>query len=145
MQPDFKEYFEKYEWNMTELEDGVWTGSFETKAALKYNLFVMRKSEWLNMAVGPLTPRPADGFSPQLLLALLRINERTQMVRFALDVEGDLALLADLPVEDLSYMTFAAALDMLIATTDTLAAPLGRMVRDPDYWPPELVELKLAE
>ncbi len=138
MAVDMEAWFREYGWHVVQLEPSIWLGTFATAHEEEFDLFIRQDDEWINMAVSPLAPRPTGGIGPRLALALLRLNERTQMVRFAIDGEGDLALLADLPVQNLHYATFAMAMDMLTATTDALAGALARLVADDSVSPPEL-------
>ncbi len=138
MAVDMEAWFREYGWHIVQLEPSIWMGTFATAQEEDFDLFIRQDDEWINMAVSPLAPRAIGGIGPRLALALLRLNERTQMVRVAIDSEGDLALFADLPVEKLSYETFAMAMDMLTATTDALAHALARLVADDSVSPPEL-------
>ena len=60
------------------------------------------------------------------------------MVRFAIDGQGDIALYANLPAEELHYEIFARVMDLMTATTSAFAPALARMVADDSVSPPEL-------
>jgi len=130
------EFFERYEWSCEEVEPGIWRASFADEREEEYDLFVAQTEEWLHFAVSPLTPRPRLECSIPLHETLLRLNQSLRLARFALDDEGDVALLADLPLDDLRFAHFAAALDALTGYTRQLAGELGRVATQPGYRSP---------
>ncbi len=130
------EFFERYEWSVEEVEPGIWRAVFADERDEEYDLFVAQTDAWLHFAVSPLTPRPkAECVSP-LHEILLRLNQSLRLARLALDDEGDVALLADLPLDDLRYAHFAAALDALTGCTRQLAGELSRLATQPGYHSP---------
>ena len=130
------EFFERYEWNCEEVEPGIWRAAFADEREAEYDLFVALAEDWLHFAVSPLTPRPKVECLGSLHETLLRLNQGLRLVRLAIDDEGDVALLADLPVDDLRYAHFAAALDALTGYTRHLAGELGRTATQPGYHSP---------
>lgn len=128
--------FERYEWSCEEVEPGIWRAAFADEREAEYDLFVALAEDWLHFAVSPLTPRPAAECAAPLHETLLRLNQGLRLVRLALDDEGDVALLADLPAKDLRYAHFAAALDALTGYTRHLAGELGRVATQPGYHSP---------
>ncbi len=135
------DYFERYEWSMDEVEPGLWTGRFATEWEEDFDLYAMLSAEWLHLAIVPLLPRPSKEAAARLAATLLRLNQRVHLVRFAMDDEGDVCLLADLPALELNYATFQATLDMLVVTTQMFARPLARIAADSHDTPPELADL----
>ena len=130
------EFFERYEWSCEEVESGIWQAVFADEGDEEYDLFVAQTDDWLHFAISPLTPRPVAECVYSLHEALLRLNQGLRLVRLALDDEGDVALLADLPLDDLRYAHFAAALDALTGYTRRLAGELGRVATQPGYRSP---------
>ncbi len=130
------EFFERYEWSCEEVEPGIWRAAFADERDEEYDLFVAQTDDWLHFAVSPLTPRPKAECTPSLHEALLRLNQSLRLARLALDDEGDVALLADLPLDDLRFAHFAAALDALTGYTRRLAGELSRVATQPGYHSP---------
>ncbi len=138
---DVSGWFEAYEWSASEVEPGIWQASFATEWEEDFDLYTMLSDEWLRLIISPVIARPAEDAAPRIATTLLRINQSMQLARFALDDDGDVCLIVDLPVEDLAYATFAAAMDVLLVAVQTLARALARMAANPTYWPPELADL----
>ncbi|MBI3961070.1 MAG: hypothetical protein HY328_19835 [Chloroflexi bacterium] len=130
------QFFERYEWNCEEVEPGIWRASFADEREEEYDLFVALSDNWLHFAVSPLTPRPVTECFFSLHETLLRLNQSLRLARLALDDEGDVALLADLPLDDLRYAHFAAALDALTSYTRRLAGELSWVATQPGYHSP---------
>ncbi len=130
------EFFERYEWSCKEIEPGIWRASFADEKDEEYDLYVAQTEEWLHFAVSPLTPRPIDENKHLLHENLLRINQSLRLVRLAIDDEDDVALLADLPVHNLHFSHFAAALDALTSYTRQLGGELGRIATQHGYHSP---------
>ncbi|MFZ1757452.1 MAG: YbjN domain-containing protein [Caldilineaceae bacterium] len=130
------EFFDRYEWSCEEVESGIWRASFADEREEEYDLFVAQTAEWLHFAVSPLTPRPTMECAISLHEALLHLNQSLRLARFALDDEGDVALLADLPLDDLCFAHFAASLDALTGYTRQLASELTRVATQPGYRSP---------
>lgn len=136
---DIASYFHRYDWSAEELEPGIWRAQFVTDAELEFDLYVMADEQWLHFAISPFLPRGAEAMpAPRLLQVLLRCNQQLSLVRFALDADGDVNLVADLPRARVAFAHFATVLDLLVSTAQSLGQPLVRMVHDPDYFPPEL-------
>ena len=130
------EFFDRYEWSCEEVEPGIWRAAFADERDEEYDLFVALSDEWLHFAVSPLTPRPAAECTISLHEAMLRLNQSLRLARLAIDDEGDVALLADLPLEELGFSHFAAALDALTGYTRQLAGELSRVATQPGYRSP---------
>lgn len=133
------EFFERYEWTAEEVEAGIWRASFADEREEEFDLFVAEGDDWLHFAVTPLTPHPAPECASSLHEAMLRLNQSLRLARLALDDEGDVALLADLPLDDLRFAHFAAALDALTDYTRRLAGELSRTATKPGYFSPLFV------
>lgn len=129
-------FFERYEWSCEEVEPGIWRAGFADEREEEYDLFVAETDDWLHFAVSPLTPRPVADCSASLHETLLRLNGGLRLARLALDDDGDVALLADLPRSELVYAHFAAALDALTGYTRQLAGELTRTATRPGYRSP---------
>ena len=131
-------YFERYGWAVEKPEPGIWRGSFATHRDDEFDLYVMVGEEWVHFAVSPLVAQPDPACQGRLFAALLRLNQQMRLVYFAVDEEGDVNLLAELPRRGFSYAHFEAALDALTGYTDTLAHELQRTAHEPEYHSPRL-------
>jgi hypothetical protein len=132
------DYFEQYEWTAEEVEPDIWRSTFTTESEEDFDLYVMVAEEWIHFAVSPLVHIGEAEKRPRLVAALLRLNQRTRVVRLGLDDEGDLNLVADAPRERFDFGDFALMLDLLTEYASALAYELQRSVRDEHYFSPLL-------
>lgn len=130
---DIPALFDRYEWGFETVEAGIWRSSFADEQDEEFDLYVAAGEDWLHFAVTPLTPAPATECREKLTSLLLRLNQTLRLVRFAIDSDGDVSLLADLPIAQLSFDLFAATLDALIHYTRELGSALARAATDPCF------------
>ena len=130
---DIPALFDRYEWGYETGEAGIWRSSFADEQDEEFDLYVAAGEDWLHFAVTPLTPVPAPECREKLTSLLLRLNQTVRLVRFAIDGDGDVTLLADLPMAGLSFTLFAATLDALIHYTRELGSMLARTATDPCF------------
>lgn len=130
---DIPALFDRYEWGYETVEAGIWRSSFADEQDEEFDLYVAAGEEWLHFAVTPLTPVPAPECREKLTSLLLRLNQTVRLVRFAIDGDGDVTLLADLPMAGLSFTLFAATLDALIHYTRELGSMLASTATDPCF------------
>lgn len=130
---DIPALFDRYEISFETVEEGVWRSSFADEEDEEYDLYVAAGEEWLHFAISPFTPSPAPECRRRLEETLLGLNQSVRLVRFAVDGDGDVALLADLPSASLSYSLFEATVDALIQTARTLGSGLARAATDPSF------------
>ncbi len=130
---DIPALFDRYEWGYETVEAGIWRSSFADDQDEEFDLYVAAGEDWLHFAVTPLTPVPAPECREKLTSLLLRLNQTVRLVRFAIDGDGDVTLLADLPMAGLSFTLFAATLDALIHYTRELGSMLARTATDPCF------------
>ena len=130
---DIPALFDRYEWGYETVEAGIWRSSFADEQEEEFDLYVAAGEDWLHFAVTPLTPVTAPECREKLTSLLLRLNQTVRLVRFAIDGDGDVTLLADLPMAGLSFILFAATLDALIHYTRELGSMLARTATDPCF------------
>ena len=130
---DIPEFFDRYEWGFETVEEGIWRSAFADEQDDEFDLYVAVGEDWLHFAVTPLTPAPTQACSAKLASLLLQLNRSVRLVRFATDRDGDVSLLADLPMAELTFALFAATMDALIHYTRELAGPLSRAATDPRF------------
>jgi hypothetical protein len=66
------------------------------------------------------------------------LNQQMRLVHFAVDEEGDVNLLVELPRQGFAFPQFASALETLTGYTDALAYELRRTAHEPGYHSPLL-------
>jgi hypothetical protein len=132
------EYFEQFEWAAEEVEQDIWRSTFTTEAEEDFDLYVMVADEWFHFAVSPLAHLGKAEEMPKLTAALLRLNQRMQVVRLSLDDEGDLNLVADAPRQRFDYGDFSLILELLVEYTSALAYEVRRSIENESYFSPLL-------
>jgi hypothetical protein len=133
--------FEQHEWAIEALEPGIWRAAFTTERDEDYDLYVMADETALRFAVTPLVTRPDSACEARTHRLLLGLNAQIAYAHFGIDGDGDIMLLADVPLNDLTYAGFAAIVDTLTQATDALAHEIRRVAHEPDYHSPVLPEL----
>jgi hypothetical protein len=136
MTVDIPPFFERYEWSYAQVDDAIWQSSFATDRDEDFDLYVAQREDWIHFAVSPLTPRPLEECQEALHTALLQLNVSIRLVRFGVDDEGDVVLLADLPIAVVDYAAFAVTLDTLVYYTQQLAHELTRTATQVGYHSP---------
>ncbi len=128
--------FDRYEWSYQQVDDGIWRTTFATEREEDFDLYVAHSDDWIHFAVSPFTPPPRQECTAQLYRALLQLNQQMRLVRFAMDADGDVNLLADLPAARLDYATFATVMDTLVHYTERLGYEMARTASEPGYRSP---------
>ncbi len=136
MTVDIAALFERYEWTCEAVDDEIWRASFSTDRDEDFDLYIASSDDWLHFAVTPLTPLPTPECEAQLYAALLHLNQQTRLARFAVDEDGDVNLLLDLPLTGVDDATFAVAVDTIVYYTQRLAQELTRTATQPGYHSP---------
>lgn len=129
-------WFKRYEWSYVEVEAGVFRATFAIENDEEFDLFVFVEDDWVHLAVSPLLTAVSVAAPGAFLPILLRLNQRLTAARFALDSDGDVNLLADLPVAGATYAAFAQILDLLTDYVSRLIGELRRAAGNPDYQSP---------
>lgn len=133
MSVDIPAFFQMYEWTAQRVDANVWLSSFATDRDEDFDLYVASASDWLHFAISPFAPRPRPECAPALHLALLELNQQMRLVRFAVDEDGDVNMLADLPQSAISFASFAAVLDTMVYYTQELAHEVARTATQVGY------------
>jgi len=131
--------FRQLDWAMAELEPGVWRGPFCIESEEEFDLYAMAADDRLFLAVTPVIDGKQIAEPLRLYRALLALNQQLPSVRFALDGEGDVTLLADLSIERLAVADLERVIDLLVAATGRFVEPLRRTAAEPTYVSPLLV------
>jgi hypothetical protein len=134
MPVDIPSFFERYEWSYEAVDEAIWRTSFGTEQEDDFDLYVALGDEWIHFAVSPFTPPPKEECIPQLQRTLLQLNQQLRLARFAVDEDGDVNLLADLPSPAFDYTAFATAMDTLVYYTHRLGRKLARTATEVGYY-----------
>lgn len=129
-------YFKRYAWTYEQVDSQIWLSTFSSEFEDEFDLYVSLGDEWVHFAVSPFLPRPEASQQAYIYAILLRLNQQMRLVHFAVDEDGDINLLVELPVHSFVYAHFVAAMDALVYSAQTLARDLGRMVQDPKFRSP---------
>jgi hypothetical protein len=130
---DIASYFHHYGWTCEEVEPGVWHSTFAVAAGEVYDLYVLAADDWVQLAVSPLIPSTFAGMMDRLQRVLLHMNQDLRLVRLALDADGDVNLLADLPAAHINTALFGQVLELIAYYANELAPQLRQIAADPDY------------
>lgn len=130
---DIASYFRRYGWTCEEVEPGVWHSTFVIEAGEPYDLYVLAAEDWVQLAVSPLFRRASADMTEELHADLLHANQNLRMVRLALDADGDVNLLADLPIAHINATLFGQVLELLAYYADVLAPQLRQAAADPGH------------
>ncbi len=129
-------YFKRYAWTCQQVDAQIWFSTFSSEFEDEFDLYVSLGDEWMHFAVSPFLPRPELSQQARIYEVLLHLNQQMRLVHFAVDGDGDINLLAELPIHGFVYAHFAAAIDALVYYTQTLARDLGLMILDPNLRSP---------
>ena len=133
---DIPTYFERYAWVCESLESGVWRSTFATESEEDFDIYVMVAEDWIHFAVSPFVAAVPQDSAAHVYAVLLRLNQELRFARFALDGDGDINLLADLPIAHCTYEQFALVLDALVYYADRLAGEVRKTAANPAYQSP---------
>lgn len=138
MQIDLERMFIRYGWVAEQADTGIWLSVFTIENEEEFDLFVMASEEWIHFAVSPFLPKIPAESRHIVLETVLRLNQQMRLVYFAIDDDGDINLLAELPRPGFSFRQFKLTVDRLALYTERLAPELARLAREPDYRSPLL-------
>ena len=132
---DIAAYFRHYGWTCDEVDPGVWHSAFAVEAGLDpgdvYDLYVLAADDWVQFAVSPLHS-PSFGAVPERLLSfLVHTNQDLRLARLALDADGDVNLLVDVPAPHINAELFGQVLELLAYYASELGPQLRRLDGEP--------------
>jgi hypothetical protein len=138
--PDIAAFFDRCGWAYAMPEANLWHSTFFTENEEEFDLYVMVVEDWVHFAVTPFIPPIPAAQTPRLYAALLKLNQQLHSVRFALDGDNDVTLIADAAAQSLDAATFTHTLEAIVFYTDRLATELWRMADEPTYFSPLVQE-----
>lgn len=137
---DISDFFDRLGWTYTAPEAGLWQSSFFTESEEEFDLYVMVVEDWVHFAVTPLLPPVPEAQAARIHRTILKLNQQMKLVRFALDDDGDVSLIADAGAAQLTDAFFAQIVEAFVYYADQLAAELRRMALDAAYASPLIRE-----
>jgi hypothetical protein len=129
---DIAACFRHYGWTCEEVDPEVWHSTFTVETGGEpgdvYELYVLAADDWVQLAVSPLYATSFVAVPERLLAFLLHTNQDLRLARLALDAEGDVNLLVDLPAQHINAEMFGQVLELLAY----YASELGPQLRSID-------------
>ena len=132
---DIAAYFRHYGWTCDEVDPGVWHSAFAVEAGLDpgdvYDLYVLAADDWVQFAISPLHSPSFDAVPERLLSFLVHTNQDLRLARLALDADGDVNLLVDVPAPHINAELFGQVLELLAYYASELGPQLRRLDGEP--------------
>lgn len=122
-------------WEPRAIDDRTWRVTLDTSVGI-VRIVVRYAGAWLYLSIIPFfEPKSIEqwggGKYPIGFLGrLLAVNRNLNMVKFALDDDGDVVLKSELPTENLQASELSAALVQLQKTTDQYRQPVREALLD---------------
>ena len=112
---DVEQFFDQHELPYTRAEDDTLWYAEIAVGGEQFEFFVNLDEEegWIYFTINPFVPSPDPECLDNLCRHLVRLNYDVTMAKFVIDDEDDVALMVELPAEDLAYSHFAAAIAAL--------------------------------
>jgi len=125
-------YLEQYGWSYERMDDTHFATGFRSQAGESFSLYVTLALNWVFFAITPFVRAPRDARCERgLYRHLLRLCQRLNMAKFAVDTDGDIVLAVELSREHLDYSEFADALDALSVCADQAFTTVQALATDP--------------
>jgi len=124
------EYLKQYGWQFERANEVTLATGFRGQDN-DFHVFVHLAESWVLLAVVPFTPPPSPVARLRFARLAMRLSYEMSMAKLALDPEGDVALLVELPAVDLSFAQFSLGLDTLTYWADKYYRQLLNLARDP--------------
>ncbi len=132
---DIAAYFRQYGWTCDEVDPGVWHSTFAVEAGGEsggvYELYVLAADDWVQLAISPLLVTAPTAAPERLHSFLLHANQDLRLARLALDADGDVNLLVDLPAPHITSELFGQVLELMAYYSGELAPQLLAVAGDP--------------
>ncbi len=132
---DIAAFFRHYGWTCDEVDPGVWHSAFAVETGREtgevYDLYVLAADDWVQLAVSPLYTPSFRAVPERILSFLLHTNQDLRLARLALDADGDVNLLVDVPAQHINAEMFGQVLELLAY----YASELGPQLRSIDGGP----------
>ena len=132
---DIAAYFRQYGWTCEEVDPGVWHSTFAVETGDPgggiYELYVLAADDWVQVAISPLITARLTSTPEHLYSFLLHANQDLRLARLALDADGDVNLLVDLPAPHVTPELFGQVLELMAYYAGELTPQLYGVAGDP--------------
>lgn len=100
-----------------------------------FPLYVMRVQnefgdEYVRLVIVPYIQQPEDGYSQDLYRRIADLNHDMPMLKFAVDADGDLEFLVDIPADELDEASFNTLVQVLADYAGLRYRDLAKLVSD---------------
>lgn len=123
-------YLTQYGWTYEQAGEAVLSTGFRGRDN-QFPVFAYLAEAWVLLAIVPFCPPPSPVARLRFARLAMRLSYEMSLAKLALDPEGDVALLVELPAAGLSYEQFALGLDTLTYWADAYYRQLLNLARDP--------------
>lgn len=123
-------YLNQYGWAFDRADDTTLATGFRGQDN-EFRVFINLAETWVVLAIVPFTPPPLPVARLRFARLAMRLSYEMSLAKLALDPEGDVALLVELPAAGLSYDQFALGLDTLTFWADKYYRQMLNLARDP--------------
>jgi hypothetical protein len=126
---DIPQILRDLKWEPRAIDDRTWRVTLDTSVGI-VRIVVRHAGHWLYLSIIPFFEPKSIGewgagkYPIGFLGRLLAVNRNLNMVKFALDDDGDVVLKSELPTENLQAREVAAAVMQLQKTTDQYRQPV---------------------
>jgi len=125
-------YLEQYGWSYERVDDTHFATGFRSQAGEAFSVYVTLALNWVFFVISPFVGSPKDDrCERELYRHLLRLCQRMNMAKFAVDSNGDVLLAVELSREHLDYSEFADALNALSVYADQAFVTVQALATDP--------------
>lgn len=125
---DVRNLFERYGWQCHEHDAQTLLAGFRGESG-DFVIGARLSKDWLTLSVPKYLPSVPSEQRSNLFAHLMRVNAQVEYVRFALESESEITILADLPAyKRLNYDLFAMAIDLLSYYADEAYEHLHEMI-----------------
>lgn len=116
-------------WEPRAIDERTWRATLQTGVGV-VRVVVRHAGAWLYLSIipffepGTIDKWGAGSYPVGFLGRLLAVNRNLNMVKFALDDDGDVVLKSELPTENLQASEVAAAVSQLLKTAEQYRQPV---------------------
>ncbi len=110
---DIADYFHTYGWQFDRPSEGLFRTGFVGDSG-HYEIWIRVTEAWIYFTISPFfAAEEGQELASEVLRLLLHANHELNLAKFALDEDGDVLLVVELPRAGFSYSHFADALTAL--------------------------------
>lgn len=133
-QADIQEYLKRKELNYDSLEHGVLAVTFgQGDGTAPFTVYIQGDEGGIVLVVVPYVARPRPECAERLYRMMLALNFEMTRVRFALDAEGDVALMMDIVGEAVGFEAWEEGLTVLCEAVRQWRTVIEGLATQADY------------